>query len=96
MHEGKLVFSKKGPIANLEKVLEHQTQKWLLLIRMGLTEFLDVNSHPHLVMTAKLIVRNGTIDNYLDIKTSLENEGFDFLSESDTGLFLTCYQILQW
>ena len=45
----------------------------------------DVNSHPHLSNDGQIaVVHNGTIDNYLDIKSSLVNEGFNFLSESDT------------
>lgn len=43
----------------------------------------DVNSHPH--GTDRLyIVHNGIIENYAELKTELEKEGYSFQSETDT------------
>ena len=88
LHEGEIVFSKKeGPIANLESVLDSSNSKMAIAHTRWATHGVpsDVNSHPHLSNDGKIaVVHNGTIDNYLDIKSSLENEGFNFLSESDT------------
>ena len=88
LHEGNIVFSKKeGPIANLESILESSTSNMAIAHTRWATHGVpsDTNSHPHLSNDGKIaVVHNGTIDNYLDIKSSLEKEGFNFLSESDT------------
>ena len=88
LHEGEIVFSKKeGPIANLESVLGSSNSKIAIAHTRWATHGVpsDANSHPHLSNDGKIaVVHNGTIDNYLDIKSSLESEGFNFLSESDT------------
>ncbi len=43
------------------------------------------NAHPHLSNDGKIsVVHNGIIENYLEIKKSLEKEGFVFYSETDT------------
>ena len=88
LHDGEIVFSKKeGPIANLESVLDPSNSRMAIAHTRWATHGVpsDVNSHPHLSNDCKIaVVHNGTIDNYLDIKSSLVNEGFNFLSESDT------------
>jgi len=44
-----------------------------------------VNAHPHLDCTGKIaVVHNGIIENYGTLKTWLQNEGFEFASETDT------------
>jgi glutamine---fructose-6-phosphate transaminase (isomerizing) len=45
----------------------------------------DLNSHPHLSMSGKIaVVHNGIIENYQDLRKFLEQEGFVFVSETDT------------
>lgn len=45
----------------------------------------DINSHPHTCYNNKFsIVHNGIIENYEELKYSLENEGYIFKSETDT------------
>jgi len=45
----------------------------------------SVNAHPHLDGTGKIaVVHNGIIENYGTLKTWLQNEGFEFASETDT------------
>jgi glucosamine--fructose-6-phosphate aminotransferase (isomerizing) len=45
----------------------------------------SVNAHPHLDYTGKIaVVHNGIIENYATLKTWLQNEGFEFASETDT------------
>jgi len=44
-----------------------------------------VNAHPHLDYTGKIaVVHNGIIENYGTLKTWLQNEGAEFVSETDT------------
>lgn len=45
----------------------------------------DVNSHPHTDHSQKFsVVHNGIIENYLDLKEELINQGYKFVSETDT------------
>jgi len=44
-----------------------------------------INAHPHLDYTGKIaLVHNGIIENYSTLKTWLESEGAEFVSETDT------------
>jgi glutamine---fructose-6-phosphate transaminase (isomerizing) len=43
------------------------------------------NSHPHMSNDGKIVViHNGIVENYQEIKQKLSKEGFDFISETDT------------
>ncbi len=43
------------------------------------------NAHPHLGSTGKVVVvHNGIVENFLEIKDELVNEGVNFLSDTDT------------
>lgn len=45
----------------------------------------DANSHPHFSIDETIVlVHNGIIENYIQIKETLSNEGYDFKSETDT------------
>jgi len=45
----------------------------------------DANAHPHSSKSGRIaIVHNGIIENYQDIKNSLQKEGFEFKSETDS------------
>ncbi len=45
----------------------------------------DVNSHPHISRDGRFaIVHNGIIENFAELKTSLEKDGFVFKSETDS------------
>ncbi len=45
----------------------------------------DENSHPHLSANGRMaVVHNGIIENYLDLKSFLQDQGFVFASETDT------------
>ena len=45
----------------------------------------DGNAHPHADCTGRLVVvHNGILENYLELKTALEREGHRFQSETDT------------
>lgn len=45
----------------------------------------DQNSHPHQSQDGKfVVVHNGIIENYLEIKEDLQKKGYEFVSETDT------------
>ena len=45
----------------------------------------DVNSHPHFNKDKTIaVVHNGIIENYIELKEELQNEGVEFLSQTDT------------
>lgn len=45
----------------------------------------DINSHPHFNSDKTIaVVHNGIIENYREIKEELQNEGIEFLSQTDT------------
>ncbi len=47
----------------------------------------EENAHPHRDCTGRLVVvHNGIIENYLDLKAALEAEGHRFVTETDTEI----------
>ncbi len=45
----------------------------------------DSNAHPHADCTGRLVVvHNGILENYLELKTELQGQGHTFVSETDT------------
>ena len=49
----------------------------------------DINSHPHKSNKNKfVIVHNGIIENYIIIKNKLINEGYNFISQTDTEVIV--------
>ncbi len=48
----------------------------------------DQNAHPHLDCTGNIsVVHNGIIENYLELKNKLLDQGHKFVSETDTEIF---------
>lgn len=45
----------------------------------------DINAHPHVVAGGKLaVVHNGIIENFAELKTSMQDKGYHFVSDTDT------------
>ena len=54
----------------------------------------DKNAHPHLSNSGKIaIVHNGIIENFEELKSNLQNKGFDFQSETDTEIIANLIQL---
>src|ERR1700676_291963 len=46
----------------------------------------EENAHPHRDCTGKIVVHNGIIENYLDLKQQLQDQGHTFVTETDTEI----------
>lgn len=78
-----------GAIVNLEKLIGKE--KLGGHVGIGHTRWAthgapsDVNSHPHMSADNRVaLVHNGTIENYVELRTALEDEGIGFKSDTDS------------
>ena len=89
-NDGELEIRKfKGRLAVLAEVIKKNEMKGHLGI--GHTRWAthgepsDVNSHPHFNMDKTIaVVHNGIIENYMELKEELKEDGVEFRSETDT------------
>ena len=82
-----------GKIRNLESILRKHPLKGTTAV--GHTRWAthgapsEVNAHPHLDREDQIaVVHNGIIENYYDLKKTLEEEGFAFRSQTDTEVIV--------
>ena len=89
-NDGKITIQKKmGRLVNLKKVVDAQPN--VGTIGIGHTRWAthggpsDVNAHPHSDSKGDfVIVHNGIVENYMELKEELMAKGYEFKSETDT------------
>ncbi len=90
LNGGKIYIKKdQGKIDEVDKILNLDDMPGS--IGIGHTRWathgapLKVNSHPHSDCTGEIVVvHNGIIENFLDLKAELQNLGHEFVSKTDT------------
>lgn len=86
-----VICKNRGKVASLEEKVRH-TDLSDTVCGIGHTRWAthgepsDVNSHPHSGGKKVTIVHNGIIENYLELKAQLSEQGFHPVSQTDTEI----------
>ena len=93
------IYKCKGKVSDLENLLKDKT--FNTPIGIGHTRWAthgepnDVNAHPHTSMNKKfVIIHNGIIENYAQLKTLLLKHNYNFKSETDTEVLANLFEFI--
>ncbi len=100
--EGNLfLYKRKGKVDDLDKFVKSQinVDELKAVSGIGHTRWAthgepnDINAHPHTSMSNKFIViHNGIIENFSDLKRKLIARGYEFKSETDTEVLAHLFE----
>lgn len=92
------VYKKEGKVSELEKYISEL--KLNSTIGIGHTRWAthgipnEVNAHPHFnPEKTLLVIHNGIIENYSVLKKSLRDEGYQFVSDTDTEVLVNLIDV---
>ena len=93
------VFKQKGKVSDLERFTADKNLKGT--IGIGHTRWAthgepnDTNAHPHTSMNGHfIIIHNGIIENYSQMKNRLERRGYTFNSDTDTEVLVNLIEYI--
>ena len=99
LNHGIKVYKKKGKVSDLESFVADKDLSGTTGI--GHTRWAthgepnDINAHPHVSMKGYfVIIHNGIIENYAVLKKKLVEDGYKFVSETDTEVLANLIEYL--